>query len=903
VSPILRIFVVVAGLAALSAAPAEPKPPSKDQIAKWIKQLGDTEFAVREKASEELYKAVVDDESEALVASALQAVRKSDDAEVVRRAGEILEKLESGIRANTPKEIVDLWERFRGGDDAAKQEALKGLFSSGKSGMRVVRKLIDGEKDPNAKAALWQQIAQEAAVILPVRMAEGDNETVEELLNMSLSSSQPGAQMAYAAYWLRRGKLAERIRALETGTWPNPENRAATLAPLYRVQGNFKKAREAAENSKNEEMVNAILFDQGAWKELAERTAKAATGSADPNLLGLLARYQRLAGDGTGADDTLARIRDNAKKDPFNAELQQSPRALLLNGRCEDALELLSAGAGCVDAVELYCARNQFREALRIIDARGANDPPALTKELEVLRARTIYLLGDRANAVKRFTDLGENIGKKTAPLGQATIEHPPAQMIPGELRLGLKDLAYQHLAALLTPHQDQPELLPGLMEPAFPDRGEAAAVWWQYLRHKHPKDEPAETMKRLRELMEGRLTPKEFSPQAEEAMALAADLPLERKMPWLLALADLCHDAGADGPYKSCLEKAVIAAEAVAKAQNNAPNLVVQSFVVQSGLPLIRIGDYYANTKDWTHAAENYGRAWEKDRRDPLPAYLRGLALVEAGQEKEGKRLMELAHDLPLADAQARYAFAWELDKRGHADAARIECDMIVRINGYDDPWHTEEALKALALHHRIEKNYAKAADCYERSIVCHLHGESEFRLAMGNLAVPAAMHFNYAMVFLTADKLDEARKAIQTCLDLSPGDVNLPILLTPVLEKGGHKKDADDLFAKVWAVHEGLCKDHPKSAWGHNNAAWLAVRCRRKLDEALKHAKQAVELAPDQPGYLDTLAEAYFQKGDQEKALELIKKCIKIDPKYAYYQRQLKRIEAGDPSADVVE
>jgi tetratricopeptide (TPR) repeat protein len=227
----------------------------------------------------------------------------------------------------------------------------------------------------------------------------------------------------------------------------------------------------------------------------------------------------------------------------------------------------------------------------------------------------------------------------------------------------------------------------------------------------------------------------------------------------------------------------------------------------------------------------------------------------------------------------------------------------LIIRVSGFDDPWHTEEGLKAAAQNARAEKNYAKAADLYERSILCHLQGASEFKLAAGNLAVPAALYFNYAMAYLTAGKLDEARKAIQTCVDILPGDVNLPILLIPALEKLGHKKDADDLFAKVWAVHDGLCKEHPKSAWGHNNTAWLAVRCRRHVDEALQHAKQAVELAPDQASHLDTLAEAYFQKGDKEKALELIKKCVKLDPKYAYFQRQLKRIEAGDPSVDVPE
>ncbi len=129
------------------------------------------------------------------------------------------------------------------------------------------------------------------------------------------------------------------------------------------------------------------------------------------------------------------------------------------------------------------------------------------------------------------------------------------------------------------------------------------------------------------------------------------------------------------------------------------------------------------------------------------------------------------------------------------------------------------------------------------------------------------------------------------------------MPIGIVPELEKRGRKKEAADLFGKVWAVHERMCKDYPKSALGHNNIAWLAVRCRRNLDEALQHAKLAVDLTPDNARYIDTLAEVYFQKGEKEKALELTKKCIKVDPKYTYFQRQLKRIEAGDASVDVAE
>jgi tetratricopeptide (TPR) repeat protein len=432
-----------------------------------------------------------------------------------------------------------------------------------------------------------------------------------------------------------------------------------------------------------------------------------------------------------------------------------------------------------------------------------------------------------------------------------------------------------------------------------FQEKGDTAAVWWEFLRSKYPKDQPPETMKRLRAVLEGKMPAKDFRALADEAVLLGRDLPEDRRARWFLAVADACKDAGADAMIKDCLEKAIAAAEATAKKRNkeDAAN------DVETSAALLRLADYHADKKEWTKAAELYGRIWALDKKEPLPAFLRGNALVEAGKEKEGKPLMELAHDLPLADAAARYRFARELDKRGFADAAREECELIVRINGYDEPWFAEEALKALAQYARAKKDYAKASDAYARALLCHLHAEAEYRFTAGNLVVPCSYHYNRALASLAAGKLDETKSAIQTCLTFLPGDINLAIYLLPDLEKQGHKKEAAELFDKVWAVHDALCKDHPDSAWAHNNLAWLSVRCRCNLDKGLKHSKIAVELSPDNAGYLDTLAEAHFQKGDKDRAIELIKKCISLDPKYAYFGRQLKRIEAGDPNVDVPE
>jgi tetratricopeptide (TPR) repeat protein len=108
----------------------------------------------------------------------------------------------------------------------------------------------------------------------------------------------------------------------------------------------------------------------------------------------------------------------------------------------------------------------------------------------------------------------------------------------------------------------------------------------------------------------------------------------------------------------------------------------------------------------------------------------------------------------------------------------------------------------------------------------------------------------------------------------------------------------------AVVWggaaAAYEKLCRDYPNCAWAHNSAAWLSACCRRDLDKALAHAEKAVKLAPDTAGHLDTLAEVHFQLGHKDKAVQLQKKVVQMGPKKEYFRLQLKRLEAGDPSAE---
>ena len=90
------------------------------------------------------------------------------------------------------------------------------------------------------------------------------------------------------------------------------------------------------------------------------------------------------------------------------------------------------------------------------------------------------------------------------------------------------------------------------------------------------------------------------------------------------------------------------------------------------------------------------------------------------------------------------------------------------------------------------------------------------------------------------------------------------------------------------------------PKSATACNNLAWAYASMGQHLDEAERLARLALTLAPDEPGYVDTLAEVLFRKGQRNKAIALERGVLWRLPvdRTEFYRRQIRRFESGKPA-----
>jgi len=185
----------------------------------------------------------------------------------------------------------------------------------------------------------------------------------------------------------------------------------------------------------------------------------------------------------------------------------------------------------------------------------------------------------------------------------------------------------------------------------------------------------------------------------------------------------------------------------------------------------------------------------------------------------------------------------------------------------------------------------YFRAADLTARWLLPLAAGrlDAPINLLLGE---PAMVHKLRARGLIEKGDVGAAMKEADLALAAVPADTQLPVELVPALDRHGHKAEADALFAKVMSVAEASAARHPHSALLHNSVAWMCAKCDRDLDKGLNHAEQATKLAPDAVGYLDTLAEVHFHRGERQAAIDSMKHCLELDPHFEYLQRQMKRL-----------
>ncbi len=137
---------------------------------------------------------------------------------------------------------------------------------------------------------------------------------------------------------------------------------------------------------------------------------------------------------------------------------------------------------------------------------------------------------------------------------------------------------------------------------------------------------------------------------------------------------------------------------------------------------------------------------------------------------------------------------------------------------------------------------------------------------------------------------KLEDARAKLEAILATNSGQPTARLWLGFIEMKRGDHKAAIEHFRKALDVS-------PNNAMAGNDLAYLLAEDNSNLDEALKYAQRAVELAPDQLAFADTLGWVLYRKGLYPSAVQYLQKANQ-DPKdaVAKYHLAMAYAKAGD-------
>lgn len=860
---------MLAALLLLAAVAPPPPKPSPEAIARWVEEMGDDSFAVREAASRKLLGA-----GEAAEAALTRALDHKD-AEVRSRARALLAEFKWGVYADTPPAVVELVRQYRFGQRNERAGVVRKLLAAGPAGCKAVVKIARAEEDREVRQQVFGQVASNLPRAAASLLEENNTTGLDALFELALAADNRAGPLNYAAYHALRGRLpavvAEWEARAKTAALPTTAN--LVLAYLHRAGGDLARATAAAKESKSLPLLEAILYEAADWKALAAN-GQFPTFSGEDTWLAYRTAYLRLGGSAkqlqTALDDLVKRGRMAAPA--RGANLSQA-KALFLNGRADLGLELLRASKYSAKMTfEILNAQGRIKEALAAVEeARQAG--AAELAIVEILEARMLYQLGEKDKALatlKRYTD-----EVKPGP-DQAWHQH----LVEAELALGRTEEAFAATAKVLAATND-PVRAGRLFDKLFDPKGDDALPLYQALRRRDPKEPMTKLIARLRDFVAGKGDVKSL---VESLRLSDAEVPAE--------------DWRAAGEACAWAKQAKLAEECFRMAST------ARSWV--------RLGDLRAEAKDWAKAATHYHAAYQLALKSESPSgeglpclalWLSGHALTKAGQAEQGKARIERAHLLPLADGEMRYDFVRALRKRDHKDAARREEEHLRRfaepLLAEPNSYYTGEGLRAAAIEAAGRKDWLRAADGYEQTFLRCLQPSMNFTRGSAYVTVPAHIHATRARGLAAAGRIDEALTEAERGLRALPAGVEMATLLVPELDRRGRKKDADGLYRRVRERYTEVATTYPKCSWARNQLAWLSACCRRDLEDGLAQARRAVELAPDAAPYHDTLAEVLFQMGKKAEAVAAQKKAIALRPGREEYKRQLKRIEAGDPNA----
>jgi tetratricopeptide (TPR) repeat protein len=330
----------------------------------------------------------------------------------------------------------------------------------------------------------------------------------------------------------------------------------------------------------------------------------------------------------------------------------------------------------------------------------------------------------------------------------------------------------------------------------------------------------------------------------------------------------------------------------------------------------IAELAEWFVDQKAWESLEELQKKFAPRFAADPLPLYLYAEAKLAQNDATKAEELAAAALKLnPDRDSYAEHqVIAYHLKRRGCIPWAIKEYEQVLARAADQGFFPGQPAFELASLYHdqgkfleagkAIEKCVGKPTAILPNPFQPNSHGYVPKQ-------AKAQMYYYFGRHWESQGDRKKQREFMEKAFKEDPTDsyavigfYQLPDL-TP--EEKGRCKAASQKLADSFreAMQSEQSEQSPnedpipapyltsREASLCNGLAWLLVNTDGNFDEALKHAKRAVELEPKSGAILDTLAHVYFAKGDFENAVKTEEKACEFDKHSVLLKQTLEKFK----------
>jgi tetratricopeptide (TPR) repeat protein len=272
--------------------------------------------------------------------------------------------------------------------------------------------------------------------------------------------------------------------------------------------------------------------------------------------------------------------------------------------------------------------------------------------------------------------------------------------------------------------------------------------------------------------------------------------------------------------------------------------------------------------------------------------------ALRDTGETEAAIAAYRKAIELDPKYVIAHYNLANALRDQGELDEAELSYREAVRLDGNHHGAAIDALTQLLLSRGKVKEAIDTARRAVERNpklAQAHINlanalrvtGQTDEAVATYRKVIElnpkdAAAHARFADVMYRQKKLDDAITAYREAVRLAPGNFPYRDWLGHVLKEAGRIDEAIDAYREAHRLKPADAGIRDKLALQLNNLAWgLAmhaepVRC--DPDRAVRLAREAVEVKPEEGNYWNTLGAVQYRRGQWTVAIAALHKSIDL-------------------------